>query len=435
MKKITVAVLALFLISTQSAAAMCTWGVFPQEREYEPLDATEAFISYADGVQTLVLQAEWKGDVTDFTIVYPTPSKPEVEAGPEQIFTELDAVTNPWIQPDFMFNETMAVKTSAESEDQTVTVVEEKQVGEYEVTILTATDAEDLVAYLEDNDYGYSDSDTAKMEYYVAQGGFYFVALKVDATFFKPTPMPVDDAAKVQALSIAPDDWFFGQLSPIEISFATDAPQLPMRTLKSNMPEMTFDLYMLGDNALFVPGIDTVYGNIVDAEFLSQTKSISGYDPKGRWLTRQEVRFDPSKSDADLYLAIADTNDFTVVDPGSQVRFDPSDLDAATGIIPGTRGQVVYTDGRTAFTFARSLTIGATGEDVRALQQLLNEEGFTVSETGAGAPGQESTYFGTRTKTALIRYQNFYRSDILEPIGLSAGTGYFGNATIDFIHR
>ena len=208
-----------------------------------------------------------------------------------------------------------------------------------------------------------------------------------------------------------------------------------MRTLKSDMPNMTFDLYTLGDQALYIPGVDTVYSNVVDAEFLSQTKSIANYDPKGKWLVRQEVQFNPSKSDADVYFAAAKTNDFTPVDPGTQVRFDPSSLDAATGISTGTRGQVVYTDGRAKASFGRSLAIGSQGSDVLALQQLLNDEGFTVAASGSGARGFETTYFGVRTQAALIRYQNFYRADILTPVGLSVGTGYFGPSTIAFIGR
>ena len=72
---------------------------------------------------------------------------------------------------------------------------------------------------------------------------------------------------------------------------------------------------------------------------------------------------------------------------------------------------------------------------VRELQKILNAEGFTVAESGAGSPGNETAYFGNLTKQALIRYQNFYAADILEPVGLSWGTGYFGPSTINFINR
>jgi hypothetical protein len=80
--------------------------------------------------------------------------------------------------------------------------------------------------------------------------------------------------------------------------------------------------------------------------------------------------------------------------------------------------------------FTTPLTISSTGEEVRRLQQFLNANGFTVATTGAGSPGNESTYFGARTKDAVIRFQNAHRATILTPLGISQGTGYWGSATI-----
>ena len=80
-------------------------------------------------------------------------------------------------------------------------------------------------------------------------------------------------------------------------------------------------------------------------------------------------------------------------------------------------------------TFTRDLTIGSEGQDVKALQVFLNHQGFTIAQTGPGSEGNETTFFGNLTKEALIRFQNFYRSDILTPVDLTQGTGYFGPST------
>ncbi|MFT7644973.1 MAG: hypothetical protein ACI9BF_000642 [Candidatus Paceibacteria bacterium] len=209
-----------------------------------------------------------------------------------------------------------------------------------------------------------------------------------------------------------------------------------MRTLKSDMQKMTFDLYTLNDQPLYVPGVDTIWSNLVDSDFLKQVPVLNDYSPKAKWLMRQEVNFDPSNSDEDLYLTVATTNKFMTVSAGTLVRFNPDKLDTDTGLIAGVKGKVVHTDADgNAFTFTRSLTLGAVGEDVRQLQKILNAEDFTVSASGAGSPGNETTYFGNRTKQALIKYQNFYRADILTPVNLTTGTGYFGPSTITFINR
>ena len=56
-------------------------------------------------------------------------------------------------------------------------------------------------------------------------------------------------------------------------------------------------------------------------------------------------------------------------------------------------------------TLTRNLTIGSQGNDVQQLQRYLNNNTCPVATTGAGSPGQESTYFGQKTQQAVICYQ------------------------------
>ena len=73
------------------------------------------------------------------------------------------------------------------------------------------------------------------------------------------------------------------------------------------------------------------------------------------------------------------------------------------------------------FNFTRNLTVGSTGEDVKALQQFLNAQGFAVAATGAGSAGNESTAFGPRTQAALARFQGANN--------ISPALGFFGPVT------
>lgn len=81
------------------------------------------------------------------------------------------------------------------------------------------------------------------------------------------------------------------------------------------------------------------------------------------------------------------------------------------------------------FIFTKNLTVGSTGEDVRELQKFLNSRGFIVALSGPGSSGNETSYFGNLTKSALIKFQENYKNDILTPLGLIRGTGFFGPAT------
>ena len=71
--------------------------------------------------------------------------------------------------------------------------------------------------------------------------------------------------------------------------------------------------------------------------------------------------------------------------------------------------------------FTRDLYRGVSGDDVLALQKILNQNGFTITENGYGAPGEETTFFGKLTRDALIRYQ--VAQDI------KPSYGYFGPIT------
>jgi len=81
-------------------------------------------------------------------------------------------------------------------------------------------------------------------------------------------------------------------------------------------------------------------------------------------------------------------------------------------------------------SFTRNLTIGANGDDVKCLQAFLNSDSNTiVADSGAGSPGMESTAFGGRTKSAIIKFQNKYAAEVLTAYGLTNGTGFVGTAT------
>jgi len=78
---------------------------------------------------------------------------------------------------------------------------------------------------------------------------------------------------------------------------------------------------------------------------------------------------------------------------------------------------------KTAFQFKSDLQLGSKGEEVKELQKCLSSIPDVYQE------GQITGYFGSLTKKAVIRFQEKYQKDILEPLGLKKGTGKVGKLT------
>ncbi len=80
-----------------------------------------------------------------------------------------------------------------------------------------------------------------------------------------------------------------------------------------------------------------------------------------------------------------------------------------------------------AFTFKSRLTTGSESKEVEELQRCL-------ANPPAGGPeiypeGKITGYFGSKTKEAVIKFQEEYKEDILEPWGYEKGTGTVGKTT------
>jgi hypothetical protein len=72
-------------------------------------------------------------------------------------------------------------------------------------------------------------------------------------------------------------------------------------------------------------------------------------------------------------------------------------------------------------TFTQNLTVGSSGGEVMSVQKFLNAHGAQVAASGAGSPGNETSYFGALTQAAVSAFQTAN--------GITPTAGYWGPIT------
>lgn len=71
-----------------------------------------------------------------------------------------------------------------------------------------------------------------------------------------------------------------------------------------------------------------------------------------------------------------------------------------------------------------NLSFGMSNNNVSCLQSFLKSQGVDIYPEGL-----VTGYFGSLTRSAVIRFQEKYKAEILTPLNLSAGTGVVGTST------
>jgi hypothetical protein len=79
------------------------------------------------------------------------------------------------------------------------------------------------------------------------------------------------------------------------------------------------------------------------------------------------------------------------------------------------------TTGAGCYAFTVTAQLGTTHSEVVQIQKFLNSHGAVVSASGAGSVGNESNYFGAKTKAAVAKWQ--------AANGVSPAAGYWGPVT------
>lgn len=181
--------------------------------------------------QHFIRQANFDSKAKEFGFIVPTPSEPDFSVANQEAFSRLQSLIPPPRSFGCSKNEEDSVTAAGGVE-----VLKTEQVGDYEATVVKATDGEVLNAWLQDNGFISRPAMTEWLDGY-AKKQWVFTALKYKA----------DEDSKTET-------------NAIRISFKTDRPHYPYKMPKDTWPEghnRPLKLYFVAAHAIDAKYVDT----------------------------------------------------------------------------------------------------------------------------------------------------------------------------------
>ena len=207
----------------------------------------KAILVHFNGKERLILQVSYRGDVSEFAWLVPTPSQPEVSKPDWPVFHELHRATAPriryWLEADRLLQSgMMAGRGGAKSAaPPQVEVLERKQVGFYDIAVLRARDAQDLVTWLRTNQYAVTPKLSEVLADYIRRG-WVFTAARIRTGAEKRVEGRLSE----------------GVLQSVRLDFDSAEPVYPLKVSSLNHGRTEVLLYAISNHRLSAPGLATV---------------------------------------------------------------------------------------------------------------------------------------------------------------------------------
>lgn len=282
------------------------------------------------------VQIAYEGSAEEFSWVVPVPSNPTFFVSSEHLFTTLAATTPPlftlfeqdqgtcassgdtgWWDSAIADSFSASDTADTASGGQSVIVVQQTQVGPFDVVVLQASIADDLINWLQTNNYQVQTSMTPAIAPYIASGHL-LVALRLtnDASVGDLVPLGMvyqstEPKIPIQLTQIAAVDdmrvdvWLFGQSRAVPLNYDhvdLNAPRLDWTTRGSNY------------RALLTEAVDEAGGHAWVTDLSASTSQYAG-----RVLPR-DIDVTPLRSISNAFRFVDEV--FRLGLPGNQALLD-----------------------------------------------------------------------------------------------------------------
>lgn len=347
LKPVMLAIAISLFIGVETVVAMCI-PFLPPGRTFEPAKNIKTLVVFDGKEQTMVVQPQFSGNAKQFGLVMVAPSKPAVSEAPEDIFSELEDLTNPVHEFPAVLEDCINCAQD-ESKQGGVDVIEEREVGDYKSAVLKADSDKDLLRWLINNDYTVSDENRSVIDRYVSDGS-YFIALKVNfskaevdsAGNLKGELSPIAftyESSKIQLPTrlMAPVDEDAESDETEEDTEDTSAffsidPDAPVREIRPALEHFNMTVYVLAPEPYYVPGASIQFSKILTLSDVTEAPSLTNYNGWKRWLVRSQFELDVDQVQNDLVLERGVSE--MIVEPGdTALKVNPHLIQAGSGVI------------------------------------------------------------------------------------------------------
>ncbi len=299
---------ALFLVVAvgyDSAETVCI--MFPNNGKDIFGVAQRNIIIFDEGEVSLIPQVHFEGDSRDFGILVPVPARPRLSTVGANVFTEASFLTQPAIRQssgcgceddsgDLIFASRVdqaGTGALVDSDESGVTIIHEQIVGTFSATVLQASTAADLTAWLTENQYQFDPDDSDVLEEYVSLNWF-FVAMKLDTAQVPPQV----------------GLWWTATTSPARITFPYESESFPYAlrlTAISTDQRADILVYTIAPNPMTFPGATVEYANeISESEASAMTNTypqLAGLIPPGSFVTKLRRNFSKAEMQSDVDIS------------------------------------------------------------------------------------------------------------------------------------
>ena len=250
----------------------------PDYYSYETMQKAALFYESATSTETMVIQIEYSGNAKDFAWIVPTPNQPQVEKGSATLFTNLQTLTGGYTYP--VYDSYTSGLEEVAPQDKSVSVLEQKSVDYYDISVLSATDGKALTKWLAENGYTYPEQYTYVFNDYI-NNGWYFTAVKL-------IPEVLDNYNITSAL-------YNGTATPLQFTFQADNLVYPLKISQVQSAAaanysyyQNIYLYIITDHKQEVPGFSATYADKIESKDIEDLAMDTQGNP---WVTGQKNKY------------------------------------------------------------------------------------------------------------------------------------------------